>query len=69
MEKSKLLLMVLLASKVGLGACGKKETNYTTAQMVDAVVAQIKAERPEQPVSDEVRKKIEESLTLNLAVL
>ena len=68
MEKSKLLLMVLLASTVGLGACGKKETNYTTAQMVDAVVAQIKAERPEQPVSDEVRKKIEESLTLNLAV-
>ena len=68
MKKSSLLLTVLLAGAVSLTACGKKETNYTTAQMVDAVVAQIKAERPDQPVTDEVRKQIEENLTLNLAV-
>ena len=68
MKKRNLLLAVLLTGAVGLTACGKKETNYTTAQMVDAVVAQIKAERPEQPVSDDMRKQIEESLTLNLAV-
>lgn len=47
MKKSSLLLTVLLAGTIGLTACGKKETTYTTAQMVDAVIAQIKTERPD----------------------
>ena len=68
MKKSNLLLAILFAGALGLSACGKKEASYTTAQMVDAVVAQIKAENPEQPVSDEIRKQIEDSLTLNLSV-
>ena len=68
MKKSSLLLTVLLAGTVGLSACGKKETNYTTTQMVDAIVAQLKAERPNQSISDDIRKQIEESLTVNLAV-
>ena len=68
MKKSSLLLTVLLAGSIGLTACGKKETTYTTAQMVDAVIAQIKTERPDQPVTDDVRKQIEDNLTLNLAV-
>lgn len=68
MKKSSLLLTVLLAGTIGLTACGKKETTYTTAQMVDAVIAQIKTERPDQPVTDDVRKQIEDNLTLNLAV-
>lgn len=68
MKKSSLLLTVLLVGTVGLSACGKKETNYTTAQMVDAIAAQLKADRPDQPITDDVRKQIEESVTLNLAV-
>ncbi|MGL4767341.1 MAG: peptidylprolyl isomerase [Formosimonas sp.] len=67
MKKSSVLLSVLLASALGLTACGKDKANFTTAQMVDAVIAQIKTERPDQPVPDEARKQIEESLTLNLA--
>lgn len=68
MKKSSLLLVVLLTGAIGLTACGKKETNYTTTQMVDAIVAQLKAEEPNRPVTDDIRKQIEESLTLNLAV-
>lgn len=68
MKKSSLLLTVLLAGSIGLTACGKKETAYTTTQMVDAVLAQIKTERPDQTVSDDMRKQIEDNLTLNLAV-
>ena len=67
MKKSSLLLAVLMAGTIGLSACGTKETTYTNAQMVDAIVAQIKSENPEQVVSDDVRKQIEEGLVLNLA--
>ncbi len=68
MRKNILLLAALLAGTVGLTACGEKETSYTTAQMVDAIVAQLKAEEPNRPITDDIRKQIEEGLTLNLAV-
>lgn len=68
MKKSKLLLSILLVSAVGLSACGAKETKYTSAQMTDAVVKQLQSERPEQPVTDEMRKQIEESIKQASAV-
>lgn len=69
MKSKNFLLVALLASTVALAACDTKEGKYTTAQMTDAVIKQLQAERPDQPVTDEMRKQIEDSLTQASAVV
>lgn len=67
--KKKNLLLVALLGAITLSACGAKDEKYTTAQMTDAVVKQLQSERPEQPVTAELRQQIENSITQASAVV
>ena len=70
MKKSSTLVAVLLAGVVGLSACNKSsDTKYTTAQLVDTIVADMSKENPGQPVTPEQRAKIEEALAVQAAVV
>ncbi len=68
MKKSSLLLAVLMAASVTLGACAKKETTYTRAELVDAMAAQLKELNPEQPFTDEMRKKMDAALAESMVI-
>lgn len=61
MNKKNVLIVMTLAM-LSLGACTKDAAKYTLDQKVDAIVKQISAETPEQPVTDEMKKRIREQL-------
>ncbi|MBS1175410.1 MAG: putative parvulin-type peptidyl-prolyl cis-trans isomerase [Burkholderiaceae bacterium] len=61
MNKNNLLVIMSLAA-LSLGACNKDATKFTLDQKLDAIVKQISAETPEQPVNDEMKKRIREQL-------
>ena len=61
MNKKNVLVVMTLAM-LSLGACTKDAAKYTLDQKVDAIVKQISAETPEQPVTDEMKKRIREQL-------
>jgi len=67
MKKSSILVTLILASTLTLGACdmmGKKKP--TTEQLVNAIVSTMSADG--QKVTDEQRKNIEEALAVQTAV-
>jgi peptidyl-prolyl cis-trans isomerase C len=68
MKKSSLLLAVLMAASVTLGACAKKETTYTRAELLDAITAQYKEMQPEHPMTDEQRKQMDEKLAQAMVI-
>ena len=61
MNKKNVLVVMTLAM-LSLGACTKDASKYTLDQKVDAIVKQISAETPDQPVTDEMKKRIREQL-------
>ena len=58
----------MVLAGLGLGACAKDTTKYTLDQKVDAIVKQISAEAPDQPVNDEMKKRIHEQLAQQEAI-
>ncbi len=56
------VLAVMMVAGLGLTACSKDASKYTLDQKLDAIVKQISAESPEQPVNDEMKKRIREQL-------
>lgn len=62
------LLAALLAVGVVLGACAKDGDKYTLDQKVDAIVKQINAETPDQPATDEMKKRIRDQLVQQEAI-
>ena len=54
-KKNSLMVAMMVLAGLGLGACAKDTTKYTLDQKVDAIVKQISAEAPDQPVNDEMK--------------
>ena len=54
-KKNSLMVAMMVLAGLGLGACAKDTTKYTLDQKVDAIVKQISAEAPYQPVNDEMK--------------
>ncbi|TDR33118.1 peptidylprolyl isomerase [Hydromonas duriensis] len=70
MKKSSALVAAMMVGAIGLSACAKNvDKQYTTAQLVDAVVSDMNKQNPNQPVSAEQRAKIEEAITVQQAVV
>ena len=61
MNKKNLWVVMMLAM-LSLTACNKDATKFTLDQKLDAIVKQISAESPEQPVNDEMKQRIREQL-------
>lgn len=61
MNKNNLLVAMTLAV-LSLGACNKDVAKFTLDQKLDAIVKQISAETPDQPINDEMKKRIREQL-------
>ena len=56
MNKKNLWVVMMLAM-LSLTACNKDATKFTLDQKLDAIVKQISAESPEQPVNDEMKQR------------
>lgn len=67
-KKNSLVVAMMVLAGLGLGACTKDATKYTLDQKVDAIVKQIAAESPDQPVNDEMKKRIREQLAQQEAI-
>ena len=67
-KKNSLMVAMMVLAGLGLGACAKDTTKYTLDQKVDAIVKQISAEAPDQPVNDEMKKRIHEQLAQQEAI-
>lgn len=67
-KKNSLMIAMMMVAGLGLGACAKDATKYTLDQKVDAIVKQIAAETPDQPVTDEMKKRIREQLAQQEAI-
>ena len=54
--------VVMMVMALGLTACGQDGKKFTLDQKLDAIVKQISAETPDQPINDEMKKRIREQL-------
>lgn len=54
--------VVMMLTVLGLTACGQDAKKFTLDQKLDAIVKQISAETPDQPINDEMKKRIREQL-------
>lgn len=68
MVKKNSLMIAMMVAGLALGACSKEATKYTLDQKVDAIAKQIAAEAPDQPVNDEMKKRIREQLAQQEAI-
>ena len=68
MKKNSLLVGLMMIAGLSLGACAKDTTKYTLDQKVDVIAKQIASEQPDQPVTDEMKKRIREQLAQQEAI-